>query len=202
MTEKTPEEKVSAYRAKVANLNGSMVEAGGIAFLTVYFDNNVPVNLTCRSANPYDALMSLQVGLKLAQEYLGVTLSKDLPQAAPPKATPVSDEFDKAFPKDPVYEDTEFEGLEMMTASSIKVLPQPDEKVTLEFYDGGQYPVIKVNKWKVADAQALLKHVTSQDVSKASEVGVSVKIYWEEGAEYEFRGKIGRYKNVKHLRLA
>jgi hypothetical protein len=199
---KTPIEEVEEYRDKSSAAQGVMTEAGGISFTTIYVDN-MPFNVTSRSSNPYDSIVQLKLGIDLAKKFLGATVSKDLPQAAPPKPTPVTDEFEKAFPQEPVYEDAEFEGLEMMTAEIIKVLPQPDEKVTLEFYDAGKkFPVIKVNKWKVADAQGLLKHVTSQDVSKAAEVKVAVKIYWEQGAEFEFNGKKGRFKNVKHIRPA
>ena len=198
MTDKTPEEKVNDYREKVSALNGGMNEAGGIAFLTVFMDN-VPVNLTCRSVNPYDALMELQIGLKLAQKHLGVTLSKDLPQAAPPKPTPVTDELDKAFPREPVYETLTAEGCTISHATSIKILPQPDDKVSLEFYEEGKkYPVVKVNKWKIENIQGLLAKVTSQDVSKAAEVKVNCNVYWKQGNEFTMPdGKKGHYKNVE-----
>jgi hypothetical protein len=201
MSEKTIQDRVKEYRIKVAENIQGMPEAGAVAYSTVYLAGNLPINVTQRANNMYDAVAAFKMGLDLITEVFGVTLSKDLPQAAPPKPTPVTDEFEKTFPE-PVYEDAEFEGLEMMTASSMKILPLPDDRVKLEFWDGGQYPVISVNKWKIADAQGLLKHVTTQDVSKADEVKVAMKIYWEPGAEFVFKGKTGRYKNVKHIRPA
>jgi hypothetical protein len=195
---KTPIEEVEEYRDKSSAAQGVMTEAGGISFTTIYVDN-MPFNVTSRSSNPYDSIVQLKLGIDLAKKFLGATVSKDLPQAAPPKATPVTDELDKVFPKEPVYEALTAEGCTISHATSIKILPQPDDKVSFEFYeDGKKYPVVKINKWKIENAQGLLASVTSQDVSKAAEVKVNCNVYWKQGNEFTMPdGKKGHYKNVE-----
>lgn len=181
MTDKTPKERVDEYRERNTATTAGMSEAPGIAFCTVFMDG-IPVNLTARSMTPYDALASLKISINLAQEFLGVTRSKDIPQAAPPKKTPVTDEFDSAFPE-PTYEDVD--GVESSEVNSIKILPQPEERVTIEFMkDGMKYPVAKINKWPLDRAQGFLAKVTTQDVSKPAEVKVDCTIYWKQGKEF------------------
>ena len=92
-------------------------------------------------------------------------------------------------------------------ASFVKILPQPDNKVTIEFYGKDRkqphndYPELKVNKWDVAQAAGLMKHVTSADVSKAAEFSLNCSVYWLEGKEYTTKdGGKGHYKNVSHVR--
>jgi hypothetical protein len=87
-------------------------------------------------------------------------------------------------------------------ASIVKILPQPDNKVTIEFYaDGKKYPGVKVNKWKVESANGLMKHVTSEPMDKAAEYKLDCIVYYTEGAEFKLdNGKTGRYKDVSHVR--
>jgi hypothetical protein len=92
-------------------------------------------------------------------------------------------------------------------ASFVKILPQPDNKVTIEFYGKDRktphndYPELKVNKWDVSQAQGLMKHVTSADVSKPAEFALSCTVYWLDGKEYtSTNGDKRRYKNVAHVR--
>lgn len=197
MPEKTPKERVDDYRERSIASSAGMSEAPGIAFCTIYMDG-LPINLTARSMTPYDAIASLKISIKMAEEFLGVTRERDLPKAAAPvKKDPV----DEAFPKEPVYED--FRDGEVTFATSIKILPQPNDKVTLEFYEEGkQYPVIKVNKWKIENAQELIAKVTSQDVSKAAEVQVNCNVFWTQGNEWNINGKTGHYKNVSDVQPA
>lgn len=89
----------------------------------------------------------------------------------------------------------------------VKILPQPDDKVTIEFYGNDKkqphndYPGVKVNKWKSEQAAGLMKYVTSADISKAAEFSLPCKVYWTEGKEYtKPDGSTGRYKNVAHVR--
>ena len=212
MTDKTPIlERINHYREQNFENNSGMNEAGGIAFLTVYMDN-VPVNLTARASNPYDALASLKIAITLAKEGLGVTVEKNIPQAAAPVKSKVAEaarsEGNDAFADDFEMADVPPapDGKTWLTvqADSIKILPQPDDKVTLEFYlTGKQYPVIKVNKWGVPEVSGLLRHVTSQDVSKAAEVRLQnpCTVYYLEGKESTTPdGKKFHWKNVSHVR--
>jgi hypothetical protein len=90
----------------------------------------------------------------------------------------------------------------VFAASIVKVLPQPDNKVTLEFYAEGQkYPGVKVNKWKVENANGLMKHVTSEDMGKAAEYKLQCQVYYTEGAEGKTAdGKVFHWKDVSHVR--
>lgn len=197
MTDKTPKDKIEEYREKNSAASAGMTEAPGIAFCTIYMDG-LPVNLTARSMTPYDAIASLKISINLAEEFLGVTRSKDIPQAQPPQPThPVDDEF----PKEPVYEDLDgMEGLESSAVTSINILPQPDGKVSLEFLkEGLTWPVCKVNKWKIENAMNLLESVTSQDLTKPAEVKVACKVYWTQGKETS-AGSGKYYKDVKFVR--
>ena len=205
---KTPEERVADYRERNTASAAGITEAPGIAFCTVYMDG-LPVNLTARSMTPYDALASLKVSIILAEDFLGVTRTKDIPQAAPPIMQQMKpetaaafktvmskkDPVDEAFPE-PVYEDVKGE-TEVTHANSIKILPHPDDRVNLEFYeDGKKWPVIKVTKWKTKQVQELLEKVTSEDVSKPAEVKVDCAVLWTQGSEYNYNGKTGFYKDV------
>ena len=102
MTNKPLETRVVEYRVRVAENNQDMPEAGSIAFMTVYL-GGVPVNITQRANNTYDALAALKMGLDLAGEAFGVALERELPEAPTGIAL---DPVDEAFPE-PVYEDLE-----------------------------------------------------------------------------------------------
>jgi hypothetical protein len=200
MTEKTPKERVEDYREKNLAVSAGMSEAPGIAFCTLYMDG-LPVNLTARAMTPYDALASLKISINLAEEFLGVARQKDIPQAPPPAKHPVDKDFPPTDPNEPVYETLDnFEGLESSEVTSINILPQPDDKVSLEFIkEGMKWPVCKVNKWKVENAVNLLESVTSQDLTKPAEVKVTCKVYWAQGNETA-PGSGKYYKNVKFVR--
>jgi hypothetical protein len=72
--------KISAYRTRAAELCAGLPEAGGIAFSTVYRDN-MPINVTARAANPFDAIAVLVNGLELAKEVYRIEFVKAVPEA-------------------------------------------------------------------------------------------------------------------------
>lgn len=124
-------------------------------------------------------------------------------QAKPPVNNPSPEEI----LGEPVYEDIELEppaGKQWITfdADILKVLPQPEGKVTLEFYRSGQkYAGVKVNKWKVDAAQGLLKHVTSSKVTEPAQYDLRCRVYYTEGKEGKTEdGKVFHYKDVSHVR--
>jgi hypothetical protein len=85
-------------------------------------------------------------------------------------------------------------------ADIVKVLPQPDNRVTLEFWGAGRkYPDLKVVKWKLESANGLMKHVTSEPMDKAAEYKLACVVYYTHGKEFE-PGKF--YKDVAHVRRA
>lgn len=89
-----------------------------------------------------------------------------------------------------------------LDAKIVKVLPQPDNKVTIEFYsDGHKYPDVKVVKWKLEAAAGLLKHITAEPADKAGEYSLPCRVYYTEGKEYTTpSGTTGHYKDVAHVR--
>ena len=175
------QERVDEYRAKVNEKLEGLPEAGAIVYSTIYA-GNFPINLTQRANNVYDAYVAFKMGVDLLGEVFGITLEKDIPQAAPPKPTPVSDKFEQDFPEQ-TYED--IDGVESSEVTSINILPQPDDKVTIEFMkDGLKYPVAKINKWPNDRVQGFLAKVTTQDVTKPAEVKVGCKVYWKQGKEF------------------
>ena len=180
MKEKTVQERVDEYRAKVNEKLDGLPEAGAIVYSTIYA-GNFPINLTQRANNVYDAYVAFKMGVDLLGEVFGVTLEKDIPQAAPPKPHPVDVEF-----PEPVYEDVEVpEGIESSEVTLINILPQPDNKVTIEFIkEGLKWPVAKINKWPVDRVQEFLSDVTSEDVTKPAEVKVNCIVFWKQGKEF------------------
>jgi len=90
----------------------------------------------------------------------------------------------------------------MFDATIVKVLPQPDEKVTLEFYaPDKKFPGVKVNKWKIPAADGLMKYVTSESMAKAAEYKLPCRVYYTEGAEGKTAdGKVFHWKDVSHVR--
>ena len=190
----TIQERVDEYRAKVNEKLEGLPEAGAICYGNV-FAGGFAINLTQRANNVYDAYVAFKMGVDLLGEVFGVTLEKDIKIAAPPKPSKKVDPVDAEFPE-PVYEDVKGE-TEVTHANSIKILPQPDDRVNLEFYeDGKKWPVIKVTKWKTKQVQELLEKVTSEDVSKPAEVKVDCAVLWTQGSEYNYNGKTGFYKDV------
>ena len=86
-------------------------------------------------------------------------------------------------------------------ADIVEVLPQPDEKVTICFYGtNDKYPRVKVNKWKLAAADGLMKHVTSESMGKPAKYTLRCRVYYTDGAEYHTDNGSGHYKDIEHVR--
>jgi hypothetical protein len=194
--------RIDEYRVRAAELNIGMTEAGGIAFATCYI-HGTPVNVTARANNAYDAISSLWRALDLAHEALPLEFEKPLPPQAPPPVAstepvyaPVDGDLVEVPPPPAGKEYIIFE------ADKLIILPQPDEKVTLEFYAGAdKYPKVKVNKWPWEGATGLLRHVTSADVSKPATLSLKCKVYYTLGKQFTLdNGKTGNYKDVHHVR--
>lgn len=86
----------------------------------------------------------------------------------------------------------------------VEVLPQPDNKTTLKFYGANdKYPRVSVNKWKIEAANGLMKHVTSEDMSKAAKYHLKCRVYYTDGSAYQTtEGETRHYKDVEHVRPA
>jgi len=106
---------------------------------------------------------------------------------------------------------------ETLDAVRLLVIPQPENRVTLEFYGERQkFPGVKANKWKLDLARALLKHVMNTDkvfveangqtVVQALDLTVACRVYYKLGKEYSYvdkqtgAPKTGHYKDVEHVR--
>jgi hypothetical protein len=92
-------------------------------------------------------------------------------------------------------------------ACFVRVLPQPDNKVTVEFYGNDHkqphddYAFVKVNKWKTEQVAGLMKHITDANMREAADYNINCRVYYELGAEYHGDKGSGRYKDVCHVRL-
>jgi hypothetical protein len=83
-------DKIEGFRKRYDELNGKIPEAGGIAFATLYLDG-LPINLTARAVNPYDAISGLALAIRLSAEALGTKTEKPQPPQAPaPKPDPAA----------------------------------------------------------------------------------------------------------------
>ena len=98
MKEKTIQERVDEYRAKVDGILGEFPEAGAVAYATVY-TGDVPINLTQRANNIYDAYVAFKMGMDLLSEVFGVAFEREIQEAPHP--------VDAEFPNEPVYVDLE-----------------------------------------------------------------------------------------------
>jgi hypothetical protein len=199
--------RIEAYRIRATELNIGMPEAGGIAFATCYV-HGVPVNVTARANNAYDAINALWHALDLAHKALPMEFEKPLPPQAPPPAKSAPNEPVYTNVADPFSDNPEVPppptGKEYIVfdADKLVILPQPDEKVTLEFYAGSdKYPKVKVNKWPWEGATGLLRHVTSADVAKPATLTLKCRVYYTLGKQFTLdNGKTGNYKDVHHIR--
>ena len=190
-------------------------EAGGIAFMTLYTPHGAPINLTARSHTCQGALQELLNTVKWAMdEYkMTTTRSETLPSAQSP-AIPADqkialEEGNKALAQELHQAASDVPAAPagkqwlVVDADIVKILPQPDGKVTLEFWgDGKQFPTIKVNKWKQDDAAGLMKHVMSNSMATAAEVRCPCKVYYLEGKQggTTSDGKPWFWKNISHVR--
>jgi hypothetical protein len=204
-------EEIDNFRDRYTQLNGNIPEAGGIAFATLYLDG-LPINLTARATNPYDAISGLALAIRLSGKALHTTTEKPLPPQAPaPKVNTAVEIVRQENPTAAAQLEAGYNevppppaGKEWITfdADRMTVIPQPDDKVTLEFYAGNdKFPKVKVNKWKIPDAQGLMKHATSADLSKAANLTVHCRVFWTEGKEGKTAdGKVFHWKDVSHVR--
>ena len=212
--EKVPtyEETAAGYDAKYAALNAGLPEAGGIAYCTMYSKTGIAVNITGRGVNPLRAIEGLIEAIVIAEKRWQLTADKNLPAAsAPAVPAPVKIAQEEgnaalaaemqatitAIPEPPA-------GKAWITfdADIVQVLPQPDNKVSLQFFAAGkQYPGVKVNKWQTDSVQGLMKYVTAEDMSKAAEYRLRCRVYYTEGKEGKTQdGKTFHYKDVAHVR--
>jgi len=135
----------------------------------------------------------------------------ELPTPSAPKADPASAAVASTNPEMAAALQKQYEevgnppaGKTWLTfdAEIVKVLPQPDNKVTIEFYGAAdKYPRVKVNKWKLEQADGLMKYVTSETMAKAAEYKLHCRVFYTEGNAYTTTdGKSGHYKDVAHVR--
>ena len=190
-------------------------EAGGIAFLTIYSKTGVPINLTSRAFNPKDALKELMDAVIWAMGEYEMTVEKPMPPSAsaplPAKDVAIAlEEGNKALAQQLAVSAAELppsrKGADVPYQTAdvdiVEVLPQPDGKTTLRFYGANdKYPRVSINKWKVEAANGLMKHVTSEDRSKAAKYSIKCRVFFTDGASYtSTNGELRHYKDVEHVR--
>jgi len=130
---------------------------------------------------------------------------KSAPQAAPPpKAAPVEGSTASHVTTPPVLDATvppppEGKEWKYVDVQQIKILPQPDDKVKIEFWNPGRKYAEEILNCKTERAAGILKHVTSAPVTVAANLSVPVRVYYVLGKEKA--NKPGEYwHDVYHVR--
>ena len=212
MTDEERQNKIDELWSKITPHEG-LTEAGGIAFTTLYSRTGAAYNVTARELTPAAALADLVHTVEWAYLALGMTTTKPEPPTAKPAAVPAdqriaSEEGNKplaaqlkadaeAIPNPP-----DGKTWQTFDARRVLVIPQPDNKTTIEFYGADRkFPDVKVNKWTVERAAALLKHVTAEPVDKPGDFTLPCRVYYTEGKQYtKTNGETGHYKDIGHVR--
>jgi hypothetical protein len=87
-----------------------------------------------------------------------------------------------------------------MDLDVFEVLPQPDNRVTIAFYGvSDRYPRLKINKWPLDRARALMAHVTNDDISQPTKKSLPVRVYYTTGKE-KTPGSGQFWEDVEHVR--
>jgi hypothetical protein len=216
MSDKDLVDKIDGFRKRYKELNGTIPEAGGIAFATLYYDG-LPINLTARAVNPYDAISGLALAIKLAGEALGIKTEKPQPPQAPAPKPDVAAEIVREadpFGADEmeaklaaIPEPPEGKAWQTIDVQQIKVIPQPDGITTLaEFWNPDRQYAEERVKWKSAAVLGLLKHVMTVPVNddgtpKASTLTCPSRVYFTLGKEYTKKsGEKANYHDVGAVR--
>jgi hypothetical protein len=207
--QKEYQEKVAGYDAKYAAVNAGLPEAGGIAYCTVYSRMGVAVNITGRGVNPVRAAEALIEAIALLSPVYHLTPDKHVPQAAAP--TPPADVKIVAQENKPLAANlqADFDKVpdppagkvwQVLTVALVKVIPQPEGRVNIEFYEAGhKWADAKVQNWKMDSAVGLMKHVTSEPMDKPGEYKLDCALYYVDGKEKP--NKPGTfYRDVMHVR--
>jgi hypothetical protein len=208
--ESSIEERVKKYRARTHDATPDLPEAGGIAFMTVYW-RGVPVNVTSRAGNPYDALATLISGASLAKDALGVVLEKPgAATVAPPSGPAVQASFGPQAPAAPVPTSTTStpagdSGLQSFMAVRMDAEVRADGKVSLKFFDENpNHKFAELTTVKtVEQAVAMLAGTGAWTAGhfKASQAyQVKYLVEWTPSAKLNTKGK--PYKDVVAIRLA
>ena len=190
-------------------------EAGGIAFCTIYSKTGVPINVTARAFNTKDAIKDLMDSVVWAMGEYDMSVEKPLPPSAsaplPTKDVAIAMEAgnkelakqlaDSAAEVPPSRKGADIQ-YQTLDADIVEVLPQPDGRTTLKFYGANdKYPRVSVNKWRIEQANGLMKHVTNEDMSKAAKYSLKCRVYFTDGSAYtKPDGTSGNYKDVEHVR--
>lgn len=193
----------------------ALPEAGGIAFTTIYTKTGLPINVTARAHDPKGAIKELVESIIWAMGEYEMSTDRPMPPQAPAplpdKAAAIALEAgnkelakqlqDSAVDLPPSRKGADV-SYQTVDVDIVEVLPQPDNKVTLKFYGASdKYPRVSVNKWKVESANGLMKHVTSEDMSKAAKYSLKCRVYFTDGSAYTTtEGETRHYKDVEHVR--
>lgn len=184
----------------------------------VFSKSGVSIDVKASGTNTVAAIEDLYKGVAYGVEHYGWQVEPPKAPAAPPPkpdaaAKLVAEEGNQEMAAELEAAALEVppppKGKEWQTADCVflEILPQPDEKVTLKFYGNSRkqphddFPAITVNKWAWEQAQGLLKHVTTADVSKAATFTLPCRVYYTLGKAYTRPdGTTGNYKDVAHVR--
>ena len=171
-------------------------EAPAVAWTNLYTRTGGKLNITIRSVSGREALDELVEVVKYAMETYQFTI---VPYTSAP-TTPPPDRLPE-LPRPELETDvpeTDYDGL--VQFARLIISPQPDDRVNLEFFEEGhKYPDVKVNRWKTAQAEGLLKHLGTFDCTRPYDGAEAGIVFYKNGKEYQ-PGK--HYKDVTHVRPA
>jgi hypothetical protein len=185
----------------------NLPEAGGVAFATIYSKSGVPISVTAHAATLKDAIRELLEAISWATKEYGMTVERPAQPTAPP-LSPITALFegDKGIsdqhPEVPPSRKGPDVPYQVVDADIVEFLPKPNNRVTIKFYQVNEkYPRIVVHEWAAEEAQELMRHVTSEDVTKPGRYWIPCRVYYTNGAPYiTLDGEIRHYKDVEHVR--
>jgi hypothetical protein len=184
----------------------------------VFSATGISIDVKASGTNAVAAIDDLYTGIAHGIEKYHWQLEVPKAPTAPPPAKDAAAKIAAEEGNQELATELEVQGLEVPPPPKdkewqitdcvfLEILPQPDERVTLKFYGNDRkqphndYPSVSVNKWAWEQAQGLLKHVTTADVSKAAEFSLPCRVYWTLGKSYtKPDGSTGQYKDVAHVR--
>jgi len=195
--------KVEEFRQRYDGVK-TEVEAGGIAFCTVYV-GSLPINVTSRASNPYDAMATLLNAVSLAKKGLNVTVEKQgvVHQAASVTTTasfgpspfdlpPASSQHDApaqaagSQPSAPAAD-----GVQEFIATKFEIVPRADGKAEMKFYaDGHKFPDL----YSVMNTEYCIKNMaatgawTEQHFKQVATYDVNYRVKWKNSDKLNSKG--------------
>jgi len=210
------DDRIAKFRTRYGEVSADLPEAGGIAFMTVYL-GNVPVNVTSRASNPYDAMATLLSSVSLAKHALGIAMERQTtsqPPAnppvvqgsfGPPESVPNATQPDApAQPAIPIAANKPApDGVKEFIAVKFEIVPRADGKAEMKFYEAGhKFPDL----YSVMSLEYCVKNMektgewTEQHFKQAATYDVNYRVKWKNSDKLNSKGN--PYKDIVSIEPA